>query len=178
MKRTGVRMAGACLLMGALVGAGVLATASAQEKKAEGVKAAEAVAYPAGYRNWTHVKSMVIHDKSHPLFGAFGGIHHVYVNAKGAAAVKKGGVYPDGSVFVFDLLEANLQGGAYVEGNRKVLATMVKDAKRFAATGGWGFEAFGAGEATQRRVKDAAKECFPCHASQKKSDHVYSSWRP
>ncbi len=41
--------------------------------------AADPVPYPEGYRNWTHVKSMVIHQ-GHPLFDAFGGIHHLYAN--------------------------------------------------------------------------------------------------
>ena len=43
------------------------------------------VDYPEGWRDWTHIKSMVIFDKVHPLFDAFGGIHHVYGND---AAVK------------------------------------------------------------------------------------------
>jgi hypothetical protein len=134
--------------------------------------------YPEGYRSWTHVKSMVIHDPSHPLFDAFGGIHHVYVNQRGAETLRRGGTYPDGTVFAFDLLEANLDGGAYVEGQRKVLAVMVKDAKRYAATGGWGWEAFAGGDRTQRAVKDAAKECYDCHAPQKATDYVFSAWRP
>lgn len=137
-----------------------------------------AIAYPSGYRNWPHAKSMVIHHSSHPLFEAFGGIHHVYVNERGVETLRKGGgTYPDGTIFVFDLLEANLDGGAYVEGKRKVLAVMKKDSKQHAATGGWGFEAFAGGDPAQRVVKDAAKDCFTCHAPQQASDYVYSKWR-
>ena len=33
------------------------------------------VPYPTGYRDWHHVKSMVI-EQGHPLYAAFGGIHH------------------------------------------------------------------------------------------------------
>jgi hypothetical protein len=36
------------------------------------------VPYPAGYRDWAHVKSMVI-EKGHPLFETFGGIHHAAI---------------------------------------------------------------------------------------------------
>lgn len=136
------------------------------------------IGYPDGYRNWTHVKSMVIHDPSHALFNAFGGIHHVYVNAKGAEVMRGGGAsYPDGTVFVFDLLEANLERGAYVEGKRKVLAVMVKDRKRFAPTGGWGWEAFAEGDPQKPMVKDATADCFACHKPQAKTDFVYSAWR-
>ncbi len=62
------------------------------------------VPYPAGYRNWHHVKSMVI-EEGHPLFGAFGGIHHLYANPKAIEGYKSG-KFPDGAVIVFDLLEA------------------------------------------------------------------------
>jgi hypothetical protein len=43
--------------------------------------AAPQVPYPEGYRDWHHVKSMVI-EKGHPLYSAFGGIHHLYANDK------------------------------------------------------------------------------------------------
>lgn len=140
--------------------------------------ASDKIAFPKGYRSWTHVKSMLIYDKSHPLFDKFGGIHHVYANNLAVPTLRKGGVYPNGAEFVFDLFEAKVQGGAYIEGNRKVLAAMVKDARRYARTGGWGFEAWAGGDAAKPMVKDAATECFACHASQKKTGYVYSAWRP
>lgn len=141
-------------------------------------KAGPAIPYPTGYRHWTHVKSMAIVDKSNPLFGQFGGIHSIYVNRRGLATLKKGGVYPNGSEFVFDLLEARLENGAYVEGKRKVLAVMVKNAKRYASTGGWGFQAFAGGNPQKPLVTNAQQQCFGCHASQKKTDYVFSAWRP
>jgi hypothetical protein len=141
-------------------------------------KAGAAISFPTGYRHWTHVKSMAIVDKSNPLFGQFGGIHSVYVNDRGLPTLKKGGVYPDGSVFVFDLLEARLENGAYVEGKRKVLAVMVKSVKRYASTGGWGFQAFAEGNPQKPVVTDAHRQCFGCHASQKRTDYVFSAWRP
>lgn len=159
--------------------AAVVAAASMAALAFAQTPAGSAIQFPAGYRNWTHVKSMVIHDKAHPLFDAFGGIHHVYVNERGVQALHQANPqYPDGSIFVFDLLEARLEGSAYVEGNRKVLAVMVKDSRKYAATGGWGFEAFAGGDPTQRTVKDAATECFQCHAAQKATDYVFSKWRP
>jgi hypothetical protein len=35
------------------------------------------VPYPAGYRDWHHVKRMVI-NPGHALYQSFGGIHHRY----------------------------------------------------------------------------------------------------
>src|SRR5579859_5694626 len=57
---------------------------------------------PTGFRNWFHVNTMII-DKASPLFEALGGMHNVYVNATGLAALKKGGPYPDKSMFTTDL---------------------------------------------------------------------------
>ena len=79
--------------------------------------AGSAVPYPEGFRSWNHVKSMVIAE-GHPLVGSFGGVHHVYVNDAGLPALKAGRPLPDGSVLVFDLLEAPVAGGGTTEGAR------------------------------------------------------------
>lgn len=135
------------------------------------------VAYPAGYRDWTHVKSMIIFDQKHPLFNPFGGLHHIYVNKKGLEAYRKGGAFPSGTIIVFDLLEASIDQGAYVEGARKFIGVMQKDSNKFKETGGWGFDAF---EKDTRNsfVKDGGKDCFKCHTGQKERDYVFSKYRP
>jgi hypothetical protein len=134
------------------------------------------VPYPEGYRDWHHVKSMVI-EEGHPLYGSFGGIHHLYANDKAVNGYRKG-TFSDGSVIIFDLLEALYDGNAVTEGPRKVLGVMHKDAKKFAATGGWGFEGFGGGDPTNRVVgENAAVACFACHAPQKAQDYTFSTLR-
>lgn len=139
------------------------------------VHAAE-VPYPAGYRAWTHVKSMVI-QPGHPLHASFGGIHHLYANAKAMQGYKTGR-FPDGSVIIFDLLEANTADNALTEGARKVVGVMHRNARQYAETGGWGFEGFAAGDPRQRVVGPNAKAaCFECHAPQKDTGYVFSTWR-
>ena len=134
------------------------------------------VPYPAGYRDWHHVKSMVI-EEGHPLFASFGGIHHIYANDK-ALKGYRGKKFPDGAVIIFDLLEANRADNALTEGQRKVVSVMHKDSKKFAATGGWGFESFGGGDPTQRVVgQNAASACFACHQPQKNQDYAFSRLR-
>jgi hypothetical protein len=159
--------------------AGVLALAAGIEAQYGG--GAKPEKFPADYRTWTHVKSMVIHDPAHPLHGDFGGIHHVYVNKKGLATLRRGGStpdYPDGTVFVFDLLEASLEDGAYVEGQRKAVAVMTKGAKRYAETGGWQFAVFPGGDPTKGASGEATRSCFACHDTQaSKSDYIFSQWR-
>ena len=134
------------------------------------------VPYPDGYRDWYHVKSMVI-EEGHPLYGAFGGIHHLYANNKALEGYRSN-TFPDGAVIIFDLLEAEHDDNAVTEGDRKVVGVMHKDAKKFAATGGWGFEGFGGGDPTNRVVgADAASACFACHQPQKDQDYTFSRLR-
>ena len=141
------------------------------------VHAADPVPYAHGYRQWTHVKSMVI-NPGHALYDAFGGIHHLYAN-KAALAGYRSGKFGDGSVILFDLLEAKSADNTVQEGARKVLGVMRKDAKRYADTGGWGFEAFKGDSKTERVVgAKAASACFACHQSQKEQDFVFSKYRP
>jgi hypothetical protein len=134
------------------------------------------VDYPQGYRDWRHVKSMVI-QQGHPLFDSFGGIHHIYANAVALEGYRLGN-FPDGAVLVFDLLEAKAEPSAIVEGERKVVGVMQKDSRKFATTGGWGFEGFAGGAKDQRVVgAKAAEACYQCHTQQKAHDFVFSTSR-
>ena len=140
-------------------------------------ESADTISQPTGYRKWFHVNTMIV-DKASPLFEALGGMHNVYVNAKGEAALKKGGPYPDGSVFTTDLHDFTVSDGSYVEGGRKALAVMVKDAKKYASTGGWGFQLWAGGDPKKPLVTDATKQCFECHQPKKDQDYVYSTYIP
>jgi hypothetical protein len=154
----------ACLSVAALVTAAVAAVP-------------EPVSYPQDYRDWTHVKSMVI-ESGHPLHASFGGIHHLYAN-EAAMRGYRGGDFPDGAVIVFDLLSVESKDHAVTEGARKVVGVMRRDARRFAATGGWGFEAFAGDSRSERLVGEkAATACFACHQSQQAHGFVFSEYRP
>jgi hypothetical protein len=140
-------------------------------------ESADGIKYPVGYRNWFHVNTLVV-DKTSPLFDPLGGMHNIYVNATGLAALKKGASYPDKSVFVSDVHDFTVTDGSYVEGARKALAVMVKDKKKYASTGGWGFELWPGGDPQKRFVTDATKQCFECHVPKKDQDYVYSTYIP
>jgi cytochrome c553 len=65
------------------------------------------------------------------------------------------------------------------EGARKVVGVMVKDARRYKDTGGWGFEGFKGDSKTERAVgRNAATACFQCHEAKKDNGFVFSAWRP
>ena len=159
-----------CFAAGAAVVAAIVAGAAIS---ADGA----AVPYPDGYRAWRHVKSMVI-EPGHALHASFGGIHHLYANDKAMKGYESGH-FPDGAVIVFDLLEAQTADHAVTEGKRKVVGVMHRDARTYAATGGWGFEGFAGDSRTERAVGDkAATACFSCHAPQKAQEYVFSQYRP
>ncbi|GAB4436601.1 MAG: cytochrome P460 family protein [Turneriella sp.] len=140
-----------------------------------GPKLSSEVPYPEDYRSWTHVKSLELKTK-HPLFKDFGGLHHVYVNSVGLDTLKKGGVYPDGTIFVFDLLDVKSDESATAEADRKILGVMYKNQTAFASSGGWGFEGFKA-NTRNRLVAGKHEACFGCHASEKAKDYVFSRYR-
>ena len=136
------------------------------------------VPYPAGYRDWHHVKSMVI-NSGHGLYEMFGGIHHIYGNSKAMTGYREGN-FPDGAVIVFDLLEAKTSSDAVEEGSRKVVGVMHKDAVRYAATGGWGFGGFKGDSRVDRAVTQsaAAEACYACHIAREEQGYVFSAPRP
>lgn len=133
------------------------------------------VAYPEGYRNWLHVKSMLI-QPGHALENPFQGLHHVYANKLAEKGLKEG-KHQDGAVLVFDLLQYQEKDKTIQEGERKLVGVMVKDGKKYAATGGWGFEGFAGDSKTERLTNDGGVSCFNCHAPEKKTDYVYSQLR-
>ena len=133
------------------------------------------IAYPEGYRLWTHLKSMLI-EPGHPLENPFQGLHHVYGNEKALKGLKEG-KYPDGSVLVFDLLNYKQEGRTIQEGDRKLVGVMTKDSKAYKATGGWGYEGFAGDSKSKRLVGDGGQGCYSCHASQKSNDFVFSKMR-
>ena len=141
------------------------------------VISAEELKPPTDFRHWFHVNTMIV-DKVSPLFKELGGMHNVYINAIGEPALRKGGPYPDQTMFVTDLHDFTASDGSYVEGPRKGIAVMLKDAANYASTGGWGFQFFAGGDPQKPVVTDAASQCFACHQPKKDQDYVYSTYIP
>ena len=140
-------------------------------------ESADGIKLPVGYRSWFHVNTSIV-DKASPLFDTLGGMHNIYVNSTGQPALKKGAPYPDKTVFISDVHEFTVSDGTYVEGPRKALAIMVKDQKKYASTGGWGFQLWAGGDPKKAVVTDPAKQCFECHQPKKDQDYVYSTYIP
>ena len=133
------------------------------------------VAYPNGFRQWGHVKSMVL-KPGHPLYDAVGGMHHIYANPKAMRGYKSGR-FADGSVIVFDLFEAVDKDNAVAEGKRKAVVVMARNAKAHKANDGWGYEGFDPQLKKGSLDAKAQADCHSCHRSQQDKDFVFSAWR-
>jgi hypothetical protein len=138
-------------------------------------KAPEVVSYPEGYRTWDHVKSSVI-SPSHKSFATLGGFQHIYANEAAMTGYRTRN-FPEGSVIAFDWLEMTEANGSFNEGPRRQLDVMVKDSKRFAATGGWGFQRFMKDSKTELSTTLTPDQCFGCHERLKKDGLVLSTLR-
>jgi hypothetical protein len=133
------------------------------------------VAFPAEYRKWAVSKSVVVGPES-KNFAIAGGFHHFYVNEKAVEGFRTGH-FPDGSVVVDERLDVRQEAGVTLEGTRKYVAVMDKDATRYQGTGGWGFEVFIGEDRTQGASSAARAACFACHSQRKDHDFIFSEFR-
>jgi len=138
----------------------------------------DALKIPADFKQWYLVHSTLI-TKDDNKFGLIAGLHLIYVNATGFDRLKRGGSapYPDGSAFTDDVRDFSAVDGSYLESPaRKAITLMVKDSKKYASTGGWGFQAWAGGDATKPIATDPVKQCFNCHVPQKAQDFTFSKY--
>jgi len=138
------------------------------------LRPADRVPYPTGYRLWTHVKSMVVLPSS-PAFATGGGMHHIYANATAMAGFSTGR-FADGSVLVFDLLKASENSGVIAAADRERLDVMIKDSRRYAESGGWGFERFVGNDTTPSLTEEHRTQCVECHDQRAEHDRVFSTF--
>jgi len=64
---------------------------------------------------------------------------------------------------------------SFVAGPPINLQLMVKDSRKYAATGGWGFAQFKDGKPADEAL---LKTCFPCHEPAKAQDFVFTRYSP
>lgn len=130
------------------------------------------IPFPDGYRQWHHHRSTVNLKGHAPESNV--GVQHVYANAAALDGLRSG-TFADGATFVVDrFVVEDGPNSTLVQGKRKVVAVMVRNADRYPDTGGWGFEAFKGGDPAQRVVKDGGKACFACHAPYPDNHYLFS----
>jgi cytochrome P460 len=117
-----------------------------------------AAANRTDFRAWTHVKSMVITDKSHGLYG----FHNVYADPAALKALRSGAAYAEGAQLAVSFYEVTADGAMLSQGKKLMDTFMRKDAAA-KSTGGWTFEA--SGPDGKPLAIDVAKACYECHAA-------------
>jgi len=133
---------------------------------------------PQGYRDWRWISSA--HEA-----GDLNSIGAVLGNDIAIKAYREGKLpYPDGTIIAalhyrhVPSDENNKvfgQAQSFVPGSPTNVQFMVKDSKKYAATGGWGFGHFQNGKPADAEFM---KPCFPCHAKAKATDFVFTRYAP
>jgi hypothetical protein len=141
------------------------------------------VTIPPGYRDWKMIAVAELKtDKVDQLRAQLG-------NEIAFKAFKEGKVpFPDGAIIVAlhwnlvpsgdnnKVLAGPFPGAqSFVTGSPVNMQVMVKDSKKYAATGGWGFGDFKDGKPADEAVH---KTCFACHEPAKNHDFVFTHYAP
>lgn len=116
---------------------------------------ADEVRYPKDFRLYTHVTTGIVTPgfmfNGVDLGAAVPGLHNIHANRpalQGYRSLTESGAarFNNGSVIAFDLWEpgvlASGTGTFTYQKQRLAVAVMEKDAKKYATTGGWGFQVF------------------------------------
>ncbi len=130
--------------------------------------AAGGTAFPEDYTTFRHIGSLIIPDKTSPLFG----IHHFYMNEPGKQAFEKGRTLPESTEIVGAVYEAMISPEGIINEGKKEFYTYMKKDALAEDTGGWQFAAF-APDGRQLEM-DVKNGCFACHLAAKDSDYVFS----
>jgi hypothetical protein len=159
--------------------AGIVIAIKPAPGQADGQTAAPYVTeIPHGYRDWRWVSSA--HEA-----GNLNSLGAVLGNDTAIKAYREGKLpFPEGTI-IAALHYRNVpsdennkvfgQAQSFVPGTQTNIQFMVKDSKKYAATGGWGFATFVDGKAADA---ESMKSCFPCHEKTKETDLVFTRYAP
>jgi hypothetical protein len=159
--------------------AGVVAyMAPASEESDGGVAPIFGIKIPPGYRDWRLIS--VAHEE-----GNLNDLRAILGNDAAIKAYREGQLpFPDGTIIArlawsyVPSAENNKVFGrpqSFVAGPPKNVQFMVKDSRKYAATGGWGFAQFNDGKPADEAMH---KTCFPCHEPVKARDFVFTRYAP
>jgi hypothetical protein len=160
------------------VGAAGLAAAASRQAKQQGTPVF-VTQMPPGYRDWRLIS--VAHEE-----GNLNSFASVLGNDIAIKAYRDGKFpFPDGAIIAalhyqfVPSAENNKAFGrdqSFVAGAPTNVQFMVKDSKKYAATGGWGFGHFNKDGTLGSEA--FMKNCFSCHAQAKARDLVFTRYAP
>jgi hypothetical protein len=167
------------LLLAVATLAGVLVFIARASGQADGKSSPiYGIEIPHGYRDWGLIS--VAHEA-----GNLNDLRAMLGNDVAIKAFRNGSLpYPDGTIIArlawkyVPSAENNKvfgQDQSFIAGSATNVQFMVKDSKKYAATGGWGFAQFDEGKPASEAV---LKTCFPCHIPVKDRDYVFTRYAP
>jgi len=145
---------------------------------------------PKNFHEWVYVGSPLTPNALNGGQAGFPEFHNVYIEPCAYQKYRKTHVFPEGTI-LFKELQLTLKG-TYPDGSRQEPSgrgyfpgpwngadVTVKDTKRYATTGGWGYYNFHHSEpkAPTAQVKPQA-ECAFCHMASAKKDEVWTQFYP
>jgi len=158
---------------------GLVAFMSQYGRADEEAPAAFVTQMPSGYRDWRVVS--VAHEE-----GNLNSLGAILGNDVAIQAYRDGKLpFPDGTIIAAlhfknvpseenDKVFGRQQ--SFVPGTPSNIQFMIKDSKKYASTGGWGFGHFNH-EGTLGN-DTLMKTCFPCHAEARSTDLVFTHYAP
>ena len=166
------------IAVGALAGA-VAYMAPASERADGEATPIFGVKIPPGYRDWRLIS--VAHEE-----GNLNDLRAILGNDVAINAAREGKLpYPDGTIIArlawsYDPLAESAQAfgrlQSFVAGPPKNgVQFMVKDSRKYASMGGWGFAHFDDGKPADEAVHNT---CFSCHETVKARDYVFNRYAP
>jgi hypothetical protein len=164
---------------------GIAATAFAcfspafSEAESTAVSPIYGISMPEGYRDWRLIS--VAHEE-----GKLNDLRAILGNDTAIEAFRAGKeIYPDGTIIArlawdYEPLPESKaafgQAQSYVAVHPKNgVQFMVKDSKKYATTGGWGFAHFNDGKPGDAKIHEA---CFACHQTVASRDFVFTRYAP
>ncbi len=181
----------------ALVGVAMFAGAVAITTPVSGQSGGEAapiygIKLPQGYRDWHLISVKQLTGKQ--LTGGGGNLKQLRAELGNDVAIKafRDGTlpFPDGAIIAAlhwnedssdsdnQALAAGFPGlglESSFAGSAVNVQFMVKDSKKYAASGGWGFADFTNGKPGNEALH---AKCFPCHQPAKDRDYVFTRYAP
>jgi len=170
-----------CLVIAVAAATGIVAYTAPASRDGGGSAAPIFVTkVPPGYRDWRLIS--VAREE-----GSLDDIRAVLGNDKALKAYRGGKQlpFPDGTIIArlawsYDPSEENNKAfgrpQSFVAGHPKNgVQFMVKDSRKYASTGGWGFAHFDDGKSADEAV---LKTCFPCHQAVTARDLVFTRYAP
>jgi hypothetical protein len=145
---------------------------------------------PKNFNEWVFVGSPLTPNALNGGKANFPEFHNVYIEPGSYEIYKKTGEFPEGTIFFKELqltLPAENPDGSRTEpsgrgffpGKLNGADVTVKDTKRYADTGGWGYYNFNHHEPKAPTAKLQPKsECAFCHMASAKKDDVWTQFYP